>query len=81
MHGRLGLDAAGECCKVAMEPVPWRMSSDERKDAHRGFCFNSRVSASVSVDRVQSDQRTWGCQARHGSLRKCPIVHVRVHAK
>jgi len=70
MHGRLGLRADGTCCRVEVEPINGRMTDEERKDANRGFCFNSRASAAIPVDRVQDDMRTAGCKRRHEGFPK-----------
>mmetsp|Transcript_1135 Transcript_1135/g.4716 ORF Transcript_1135/g.4716 Transcript_1135/m.4716 type:complete len:683 (+) Transcript_1135:112-2160(+) len=65
MHGLLGRNADGKERILPTPLPPGGMTNDDRKDAHRGFCFNSRVSDSVSVDRPQADYRSAACKSKH----------------
>ncbi|OLQ15034.1 Polypeptide N-acetylgalactosaminyltransferase 10 [Symbiodinium microadriaticum] len=62
LHGRLGLRADGTPKAPAIPLPPNGLTDEERSDAHRGFCFNSRVSDSISVDRSQDDIRSGACR-------------------
>eukprot|EP00913_Durusdinium_trenchii_P022180 g20840.t1 len=52
LHGRLGLKADGSLLVSPTPLPPGGLSDEERRDAHRGFCFNSRVSDSLPLDRL-----------------------------
>lgn len=64
LHGRLGLLSDGSCCRLRPVPLPAALTRDEVREAHRGFCFNSRGSEAADVDRAQLDVRTAGCLSR-----------------
>lgn len=64
-HGLLGRLGNGSCCRLRRLAMPKKMSPAERRDAHRGFCFNSVVSEALDVDRPQRDVRSQGCQVKH----------------
>eukprot|EP00448_Togula_jolla_P005263 CAMPEP_0170614212 /NCGR_PEP_ID=MMETSP0224-20130122/24680_1 /TAXON_ID=285029 /ORGANISM="Togula jolla, Strain CCCM 725" /LENGTH=630 /DNA_ID=CAMNT_0010939855 /DNA_START=22 /DNA_END=1915 /DNA_ORIENTATION=+ len=64
-HGRIGLLPDGS---PRYKPDEWPangLSDEDRRDAHRGFCFNSRKSDSISVDRDQPEARSRKCVAKH----------------
>lgn len=66
MHGLIGLGKDG---KPLFAPVPLpkaeEMTKEWLRDSHRGFCFNSKASDSVSLDRTQPDARSPQCQKKH----------------
>merc|ERR1740121_1146471 len=62
LHGLLGLLPDGTE-RVKPTPLPTAgLTKEERRDAHRGFCFNSRVSDSLPLDRLQRDWRSLACK-------------------
>ncbi|CAK0804930.1 unnamed protein product, partial [Prorocentrum cordatum] len=65
-HGLLGLRPNGSCCRLQETPLPEAgLTAEERRESHRGFCFNSRASEAQAVDRAQRDVRSQGCRAKH----------------
>jgi len=65
LHGLLGRLPDGSM-RMLPKPLPTEgLTDEERRDAHRGFAFNSRVSDSVSVDRDQADARSPSCIRKH----------------
>jgi len=77
LHGRLGLRPDGTP-RIRPDPLPeGGLTEDQLKDSHRGFCFNSRGSEAVDVDRAQFDVRSQGCQHLHeGYPKKLPQATV-----
>mmetsp|Transcript_4701 Transcript_4701/g.10134 ORF Transcript_4701/g.10134 Transcript_4701/m.10134 type:complete len:712 (+) Transcript_4701:33-2168(+) len=69
MHGLLGRSDSGEESIPPTPLPPGGLTNDDRRDAHRGFCFNSRVSDSLSLDRHQSEVRSNACQKLHSSYK------------
>jgi len=69
-HGLLGRNSDGTE-RTPPTPLPSRsMTNEERRDANRGFCFNSRVSDSISLDRAQADYRSAACRNKAKSYPK-----------
>lgn len=67
-HGRLGLWPNGTCCRILPRPLPaGGLTPAETSEAHRGFCFNTRGSEAIEVDRQQGDVRSEGCRKRHAT--------------
>ncbi|CAE8714805.1 unnamed protein product [Polarella glacialis] len=80
MHGLLGRRPDGSE-RIAPIPLPpGGLTPEDRKDAHRGFCFNSRVSDSLPLDRLQRDMRSAACIRKHAGyptdLPSCSVVIV-----
>ncbi|CAJ1360493.1 unnamed protein product [Effrenium voratum] len=67
LHGRLGRFANGTRLRPSLAMPKDGLSQEERRDAHRGFCFNSRKSEAVSLDRAAPDLRTEPCRRKHAS--------------
>lgn len=69
LHGLLGRKPDGSCCVVSTTPLPpGGLSGEERRDAHRGFAFNYRVSDSLPLDRPEEDVRGEVCKEKHEQL-------------
>lgn len=69
-HGLLGRLPDGSP-RIAPTPLPpGGLSQEEHRDSHRGFCFNSRLSDSLPLDREQRDVRSPGCAKLHESYPK-----------
>lgn len=64
LHGLIGLKADGSPMVRPTPLPPGGLSDEDRRDAHRGFCFNSRVSDSLPLDRQQRDFRSPACQRK-----------------
>lgn len=64
LHGLIGLKADGSPIVRPTPLPPGGLSDEDRRDAHRGFCFNSRVSDSLPLDRQQRDFRSPACQRK-----------------
>eukprot|EP00434_Breviolum_minutum_P015274 symbB.v1.2.013459.t1/scaffold955.1/size149113/12 len=64
LHGLIGLNADGAPMVTPTPLPPGGLSNEDRRDAHRGFCFNSRVSDSLPLDRQQRDFRSSACQKK-----------------
>lgn len=63
-HGAVGLTQAGEP-SWSPTPLPGTvhdLSAEENREAHRGYCFNSRMSDSLSLDRPTPDFRLPKCK-------------------
>jgi len=67
LHGLLGRFSNGSLRFKAVPLPPNGLSKKERRVAHRGFCFNSRVSESLPLDRHQQDIRSNACRALHNT--------------
>ncbi|CAE8613926.1 unnamed protein product [Polarella glacialis] len=77
LHGLLGLLPDGT---PRYKPSKWPeggLSVEERREAHRGFCFNSRKSDSESLDRKQPEARTQECiRASHSYPTSVPGLQI-----
>jgi len=77
MHGLLGRLPNGSLRYQAVELPPNGLSKKERRAAHRGFCFNSRVSDSLPLDRPQRDFRSKACRKRHADFpQRLPVATI-----
>ncbi|EZG57967.1 putative polypeptide N-acetylgalactosaminyltransferase [Gregarina niphandrodes] len=64
LHGRVGYDLeTGETLWVP-RPLSFKMTREQKRDAHEGYCFNRRVSESLALDREIADYNTAECKAK-----------------
>lgn len=63
LHGDLSAAVTGELAKPI--PMPGSMSQEEKREAHRGQCFNAVKSDSLPLDRKQPERRSAACRALH----------------
>eukprot|EP00922_Rhytidocystis_sp_ex-Travisia-forbesii_P027076 GHVS01039726.1.p1 GENE.GHVS01039726.1~~GHVS01039726.1.p1 ORF type:complete len:645 (+),score=95.77 GHVS01039726.1:333-2267(+) len=75
MHGQVGLDAAGNPGWIP-QPLTFRMTKEQKTEAHRGYCFNTRVSDSVSLDRDVPDFNDAICNERRLEMKDLPMASV-----
>jgi len=67
-HGPIGMKEDGT---PSWKPTPLppggvsALSAEENREAHRGYCFNSRTSDSLSLDRDTRDFRIGQCKREH----------------
>lgn len=62
LHGQYALD---DSLEPLWKPVPlkFRMTHDQRVAAHTGYCFNTRVSESIPLDRPVPDYNSRTCRS------------------
>lgn len=65
LHGILGLDPFGVPIFKPTPLPPGGLSSEEKRAAHRGQCFNARMSDSLPLDREVPEMRSSECQSLH----------------
>eukprot|EP00922_Rhytidocystis_sp_ex-Travisia-forbesii_P013541 GHVS01020261.1.p1 GENE.GHVS01020261.1~~GHVS01020261.1.p1 ORF type:complete len:650 (-),score=91.49 GHVS01020261.1:509-2458(-) len=75
LHGILGLDADGNP-GWSPQPINFRMTREQKTEAHRGYCFNSRVSDSISLDRNVPDFNDAVCNERRAEMKNLPAASV-----
>eukprot|EP01055_Gregarina_sp_Pseudo9_P003182 Gregarina_sp_Pseudo_9__3181@NODE_336_length_3123_cov_19_521401_g316_i0_p1_GENE_NODE_336_length_3123_cov_19_521401_g316_i0NODE_336_length_3123_cov_19_521401_g316_i0_p1_ORF_typecomplete_len675_score202_21Glyco_tranf_2_3/PF13641_6/1_4e16Glycos_transf_2/PF00535_26/2_4e14Glyco_transf_7C/PF02709_14/1_5e10Ricin_B_lectin/PF00652_22/5e03Ricin_B_lectin/PF00652_22/7e05Ricin_B_lectin/PF00652_22/39GlcNAc/PF11397_8/8_3e05Glyco_tranf_2_2/PF10111_9/0_00012PepSY_TM_like_2/PF16357_5/0_023_NODE_336_length_3123_cov len=59
-HGRVGVDPEGRPSWTPLKPA-FRMTKEQKREAHRGYCFNTRVAASLELDRIVPDYNSQRC--------------------
>lgn len=59
-HGRIGYTSDGKPFWSPMKPA-FRMTREQKREAHRGYCFNTRVAASLELDRPVPDYNSQQC--------------------
>eukprot|EP01053_Blabericola_migrator_P005297 Blabericola_migrator_1__5296@NODE_2719_length_2427_cov_179_636017_g1702_i0_p1_GENE_NODE_2719_length_2427_cov_179_636017_g1702_i0NODE_2719_length_2427_cov_179_636017_g1702_i0_p1_ORF_typecomplete_len660_score113_08Glyco_tranf_2_3/PF13641_6/4_3e17Glycos_transf_2/PF00535_26/2_4e16Glyco_transf_7C/PF02709_14/2_8e11Ricin_B_lectin/PF00652_22/4e03Ricin_B_lectin/PF00652_22/2_5e08Glyco_tranf_2_2/PF10111_9/3_6e06CDtoxinA/PF03498_14/0_0093_NODE_2719_length_2427_cov_179_636017_g1702_i02962275 len=61
LHGKIGLNpSTGEAFWKPMKPA-FRMTKEQKREAHKGYCFNTRVSASLELDRQVPNYNSQKC--------------------
>eukprot|EP00927_Polykrikos_kofoidii_P017022 TRINITY_DN17728_c0_g1_i1.p1 TRINITY_DN17728_c0_g1~~TRINITY_DN17728_c0_g1_i1.p1 ORF type:complete len:625 (-),score=68.04 TRINITY_DN17728_c0_g1_i1:191-2065(-) len=79
LHGRLGLRPDGSPRFKIIPLPPGGLSNAQKREAHKGQCFNAAVSDSLSLDReqphVQTAQCAWTYDKR-SSTTKLPTASV-----
>lgn len=62
LHGKIGLDlTTGKNLWSPSKRSNFRMTDEDRTKAHEGYCFNTRVSASLDLDREVPEYNTNRC--------------------
>eukprot|EP01054_Gregarina_sp_Poly1_P007130 Gregarina_sp_Poly_1__7129@NODE_38_length_18185_cov_164_455735_g33_i0_p2_GENE_NODE_38_length_18185_cov_164_455735_g33_i0NODE_38_length_18185_cov_164_455735_g33_i0_p2_ORF_typecomplete_len662_score91_53Glyco_tranf_2_3/PF13641_6/1_9e14Glycos_transf_2/PF00535_26/2e11Glyco_transf_7C/PF02709_14/4_9e10Ricin_B_lectin/PF00652_22/7_4e09Glyco_tranf_2_2/PF10111_9/0_0002GlcNAc/PF11397_8/0_00057CDtoxinA/PF03498_14/5_6e03CDtoxinA/PF03498_14/0_12_NODE_38_length_18185_cov_164_455735_g33_i048246809 len=74
-HGRIGIDANGNPAWMPSKPV-FRMTKEQKREAHKGYCFNTRVSASIELDRKVPDYNSQQCLNFDYSDKSLPSADV-----
>mmetsp|Transcript_64118 Transcript_64118/g.134792 ORF Transcript_64118/g.134792 Transcript_64118/m.134792 type:complete len:679 (-) Transcript_64118:271-2307(-) len=70
LHGDLSSGISGELARPIPMPI-LGLTSEQKREAHKGQCFNAVKSDSLPLDRTQPDRRSSKCQSLHpGYLRK-----------
>ncbi|CAE7459639.1 Pgant5, partial [Symbiodinium sp. CCMP2456] len=64
LHGLLGR-VNGRARRPSIPLPPGGLTAKERTAAHRGFCFNYRMSDSIPLNRKQLDVRSQACRTKH----------------
>lgn len=77
LHGLIGRFSNGSLRRKPVALPANGLSKKERRAAHRGFCFNSRVSESLPLDRHQDDVRSSACRALHSTYQHdLPVASI-----
>lgn len=75
MHGVIGIDKDGSP-GWSPQPLNFRMTLDQKKEAHKGYCFNTRVSDSIPLDRKVPDFNESKCHRRMDGYTHLPSTSV-----
>eukprot|EP00922_Rhytidocystis_sp_ex-Travisia-forbesii_P041897 GHVS01062581.1.p1 GENE.GHVS01062581.1~~GHVS01062581.1.p1 ORF type:complete len:685 (+),score=122.16 GHVS01062581.1:278-2056(+) len=75
LHGVVGLRADGTP-GWSPQPLTFRMTREQKGEAHRGYCFNTRVSDSLSLDREVPDFNELVCNERRLTMQNLPVASV-----
>jgi len=76
LHGQNNVREDGTPGWTPLPDLDWSAETlEEKKERHKGACFNTRRSDSVALDRSLSDARSPGCPHEH-DLRTLPTTSV-----
>eukprot|EP01071_Lankesteria_metandrocarpae_P009010 Lankesteria_metandrocarpae@DN5109_c0_g1_i1.p1 len=76
MHGAVGVDPTTKKDSWEPKPLTFRMTAEQKKVAHQGYCFNTRVSESLPLDRDVVDYNVQACHEKHYDLSNLPRASV-----
>ncbi|PHJ24837.1 udp-n-acetyl-d-galactosamine:polypeptide n-acetylgalactosaminyltransferase t1 [Cystoisospora suis] len=61
LHGIVGMYDDGRPAWTP-SPVFFKMNKEQKREAHKGYCFNTRASDSISLDRATPDFASYYCR-------------------